>query len=104
MKIPLSVLVSFSLLMTMLFLMVELNDLCFETYGAWHYYTKCIDAIEQEGTESEEVESIIENGRGKGYEISITKQEELNQVILEYRVKIPVLSIDAKQQINGYAH
>lgn len=47
---------------------------------------------------------VIENGKKKGYEISITKKGDMSLVVLEYHAKIPVLSIDVKQRITGYAH
>ncbi|MCQ2492433.1 MAG: hypothetical protein MJ087_05280 [Lachnospiraceae bacterium] len=104
MRIPLSVLTGVFSLLLMFFLMVECNNLCFETYSAWHCYTQSVDALEEYGQTKKRMNQVIENGKKKGYEISITKKGDMSLVVLEYHAKIPVLSIDVKQRITGYAH
>ncbi|MBS7006964.1 hypothetical protein [Anaerostipes sp.] len=108
MKVPVELVISIILLCLGAFVMASYNGAALEEAGAREVHETFIGKIENSGFDPEVIKECKKEAAEKGYELSV-KDDKLYEhrpkykVVLTYYLRVKLLGIASRQEIEGYA-
>lgn len=108
MKMPIELVISIILLCLGAFIMASYNGAALEEAGAREVHETMIGKIEDSGFDPEVIKGCVKEADKKGYELSVKndgfyEEKPKYKVVLTYHLRVRLLGIANRQQIEGYA-